>query len=106
MRRPPAPVAFVARTHGAVGLVIVVSIALLHAATRNLPVFEFGPRTYGISFALAALYLGTAALVWWGVPGGRFLSRVCGLLYLARPTFGSLLWETMNEPEYTAHFRR
>ena len=106
MRSPPSCVAFVARTHGVVGLVILGSIGLLHLIVRRLPVFEFGPQTYLIAGSLAGLYLVAGALVWFGVPPGRFLSRVCALLYLARQPFGSLVWETMNEPEFKAHFLR
>jgi hypothetical protein len=106
MRRPPQCVAFVARTHWLVGTTIAVSIALVHAYAQKLPVVEFGPRTYGITIGLAVLYFLTGTLVWWGAPPGRLLSRVCGLLYLARPNFGSAIWETMNSPEFRAHFRR
>jgi len=106
MRRPPQSVAFVARTHWIVSLVIFVSVALLHTATRRLPVLEFGPRTYLITLGLAVLYLAAGTLVWFGAPFGRVLSRICGLLYLARPNFGSNVWETMNLPEFAAHFRR
>jgi hypothetical protein len=104
MRRPPQCVAFVARTHWTVGLIIVGSIGLLHLLTRNLPAIEFGPRTYAMTGGLAALYLLTGTLVWFGAPFGRLFSRVCALLYLPRPQFGSLLWETMNSPEFKAHF--
>jgi hypothetical protein len=106
MHPPPQAVAFVARTHWAVGLVIVVSVGLLHLLTRKLPGIEFGPRTYAITGSLAALYLLTGTLVWFGAPFGRLLSRICALLYLPRPQFGSLLWETMNSPEFKAHFAR
>jgi hypothetical protein len=32
------------------------------------------------------------------------LSRICGLLYLARPRLGSDLWQIMDSAEYQAHF--
>jgi hypothetical protein len=106
MRRPPRSVAFVARTHWTVGAAIAVSVGLLHGATRRLPQLEFGPRTYLIAGGLAALYLLAGTLVWCGLPLGRFLSHVCALLYLPRPQFGSLVWETMNTEEFRAHFAR
>jgi hypothetical protein len=106
MRRPPACVVFVARTHGFVGLVIVASILLLHRLTRDLPGLEFGARTYWYAGGLAALYLLTAVLVWLGAPFGPLLSRVCSLIYLPRPGFGFRVWETMDTPEFRAHFHR
>jgi hypothetical protein len=106
MRRPPDCVAFVAKTHWLVGAVIVVSLALLYSFTRRLPMVEFGTRTYAITGGLAALYLLAGTLVWFGAPFGPLLSRVCSLLYLARPNFGSLVWETMNSAEFKAHFGR
>jgi hypothetical protein len=106
MRRPPQCVAFVARTHWLVGATIAVSVALLHAYTQKLPVVEFGTRTYAITIGMAAFYLLAGTLVWLGIPAGRLLSRICGLLYLARPSFGSFIWETMNSPEFRGHFRR
>jgi hypothetical protein len=102
-RRPPENVALVARTHALVGAVILVSVALLTAFTRNLPYFEFGTRSYVIAFSVAAFYLLGGALVWFGAPLGRVVSRVCGLLYLARP-FGSILWQIMDSEEFKAHF--
>ena len=106
MRPPPKSVALVARTHWVVGITIVASVILLHVVTRNLPQIEFGPRTFVIGGSLAALYLLGGTLVWFGLPFGRVLSRICGLLYLPRPDFGGRLWETMNSPEYQAHFTR
>jgi hypothetical protein len=106
MRRPPRCVVVVARTHWLVGLAIIVSVALLHAFTRNLPSVEFGRKTYLISGGLAVLYLLAGTLVWFGAPFGKLLSRVCGLLYLPRPQFGGLLWDIMNSAEFKAHFAR
>ena len=106
MRSPSAGVRFVARTHWTVGTVIVISIALLHVLTRRLPGVEFGSQTYIITGSLAALYLLGGTFVWFGAPFGRLVSRVCTLLYLARPQFGSRVWETMNSPEFQAHFTR
>ena len=106
MRPTPRSAAFVARTHWLVGFIIAASIAVLHLLTRNLPGVEFRPRTYVITGSLAALYLLTGTLVWFGLPLGRVLSRICGLLYLPRPHFGGRIWETMNSAEYQAHFRR
>ena len=106
MRRPPACVVFVARTHGLVGLVIVGSILGLHGLTRNLPGIGFGARTYDYAAGLAGIYLLAAVLVWLGAPFGPLLSRICSLLYLARPGFGFRVWETMDTPEFRAHFRR
>lgn len=106
MRRPPAEVVFVARTHGFVGLVILAALPLLHGVTRDLPAIEFGVRTYAYAGALGGFYLLTAGLVWWGVPVGAVFSRLCGLLYLPRPAFWSRVWETMGTPGYRAHFQR
>jgi hypothetical protein len=106
MRQPPKSVALVARTHWSVGLTIVASIGLLHLLTRNLPGIEFRPRTYVITGSLAGTYLLAGVLVWFGLPFGRVLSRICALLYLPRPNFGGRLWETMNSPDYQAHFSR
>lgn len=97
-------VALVAKTHALVGLVVLGSLVPLYFFTRKLPFVEFGAKTYLIAGAFAALYLGTGTLVWFGLPPGRLLSRICGLLYLARPNFGSHLWEIMNSAEYKAHF--
>ena len=66
--------------------------------------FEFSVRTYAITGGLAALYGLAGSLVWFGAPGGRFFSRVCGLLYLARPKLGSLLWQIMDSAEFQSHF--
>lgn len=106
MRSPPKPVAMVAMTHWVVGIVIVVSIGILHLITRNLPSIEFGRKTYLITGCLALLYLLAGTLVWFGAPLGRLLSRVCALLYLPRPQFGGRLWDVMNSAEYQAHFDR
>ncbi|MBM3852581.1 MAG: hypothetical protein FJ399_05440 [Verrucomicrobia bacterium] len=106
MRRPPACVAFVARTHGLVGLVIVGSVLLLRWITRDLPGIEFGPHTNWYAGGLAVLYLLTAVLVWFGAPFGLLFSRVCSLIYLPRPNFGSRIWDIMGTPEFRAHFER
>ena len=97
-------VALVARTHFLVGVVALVSVAILRQFTRDLPYFEFGLRTYAIAIGIGALYCVTGALVWFGAPTGRFFSRVCGLIYLARPRLGSYLWEIMDSAEFKAHF--
>ena len=104
MPRPPPAVTLVARTHGVVGVTALVSVAILWQFTRNLPYFEFGLRTYTIAIGVGVLYCATSGLVWFGVPTGRFFSRVCGLLYLARPRLGSHLWEIMDSAEYRTHF--
>jgi hypothetical protein len=104
MRQPPQSVAFVARTHWFVAFIIALSIAVLHLMTRNLPGIEFRPRTYAITSSLGLLYFVAGTFVWFGLPFGRVLSRVCALLYLPRPQFGGRIWETMNTPEYQAHF--
>ncbi|MEN9636574.1 MAG: hypothetical protein RL077_4978 [Verrucomicrobiota bacterium] len=106
MRRPPPCVALVARTHGAVGLSILFAIGLAHALTRDLPMVAWGGRTYAITGGLAGVYLLASALIWFGAPGGRLLSRICGLLYLSRPRFGSPLWEIMDSAEFQKHCRR
>jgi hypothetical protein len=106
MRQPPKHVMFVAQTHWVVGLIIGASILILHLMTRNLPGIEFRPRTYVITGLLGGLYFVAGTLVWFGLPFGRVLSRICGLLYLPRPQFGGRIWDTMNSPEYQAHFTR
>lgn len=103
-RRPPAGVSLVARTHGVVGITALLSLYLLHLLTRSLPYVEFGPVTYRLAAAIGLTYCLTSVLVWFGTPAGRFLSRVCGLLYLARPQLGSHLWRIMDSAEYKAHF--
>ena len=95
-----------ARTHWVVGVIIVVSIGTLHFLTRDLPGIEFRARTYIITGSLGALYLIAGTLVWFGLPLGRVLSRICGLLYLPRPQFGGAIWETMNSAEYQGYFSR
>ena len=67
---------------------ILASVALLHWITTDLPAVEFRLRTYQITLGLGGLYLVAGALVWYGAPLGRVFSRVCSLLYLARPGFG------------------
>ena len=104
-RRPPDSVALVARTHWVVAVVILISIGLLRWMVEKFP-FEFGARTYLITGSLALLYGLAGTLVWFGAPGGRLLSRVCGLLYLARPSLGSHLWRVMDSDEFKAHFTR
>lgn len=103
-RRPPPSVALVARTHGLVGLAALASLVLLHLLTRRLPHVEFGSRTYAIALGIGLTYCLAGVMVWFGTPTGRFLSRVCGLLYLARPQLGSHLWRIMDSAEYQAHF--
>lgn len=106
MRRPPDVVRFVARTHWVVSATIVVAVGVLHFLTQKMPFVAFGPKTYIITGGLAALYFLAGTLVWFGAPFGRLCSRVCGLLYLARPQLGSRLWDMMNTPEFREHFVR
>lgn len=105
MVRPPPSVVLVARTHWLVTAVVLISTGLLTWAAQRFPV-EFGVRTYAIVFSIAGLYLVAGVLVWFGLPLGRFFSRVCCLLYLSRPRLGSYLWELMSEPEFQGHFKR
>lgn len=104
MSRPPASVALVARTHGVVGATALASVILLHFLTRGLEHIEFGPRTYVITLGISFAYGLAAALVWCGTPGGRWLSRVCSVLYLVRPQLGLDLLRIMASEEYRAHF--
>lgn len=106
MARPPACVLFVARTHALVGLAILGSVALLHTLVQALPRVTIGANGYWITGGLAGFYLLTAALVWRGAPFGRLCSRICGLLYLPRPQFGSAIWDAMNSGEFKEHFER
>ncbi len=106
MRRPPDCVVFVARTHWAVGAVMLGSIALLHLVFRDLPRIEVGARGYQVTSALAAVYLLAGTLVWFGAPLAQTLSRICALLYLPRPSFGFRIWDIMNSAEFRAHFAR
>jgi hypothetical protein len=101
--RPPPCVAFVARTHWLVGGIMLASLGFLRWLTEKFPI-EFTPRTYFTTGGIAVLYCLTGFLVWFGAPTGRFFSRVCGLLYLARPQLGSRLWEIMDSAEFKAHF--
>ncbi len=104
--RPPACVVLVARTHGLVGLTALASLLVLHLLTRSLRQIEFGPHTYNLGLSIGLTYCLTAVLVWFGTPVSRLLSRLCGLLYLARPQLGSRLWRIMDSPDYQAHFQR
>ena len=104
MSRPPACVALVARTHGVVGATALASVILLHFLTRGLEHIEFGPRTYVITLGISFAYGLAAALVWFGKPGGRVLSRVCSVLDLVRPQLGLDLLRIMASEEYRAHF--
>lgn len=107
MRRPPDAVVFVARTHWLVGAVMLASTLVLHWLVARVPRIEFGPSTYLILGAIASLYLAAGTLVWFGLPVlGPLLSRVCSLLYLPRPNMGTRIWDTMNSPDFKAHFRR
>jgi len=105
-RRPPASVAHVARTHALVGATALVSVLALHLLTRGLERVEFGPRTYLLTLGFALTYGLAGALVWLGAPGGRLLSRVCGLLYFVRPPLGFQLAALMDSAEFRAHFTR
>lgn len=82
------------------------SIALLHWLTRDLPRIEIGLRGYQVTGGLAALYVLTGALVWFGAPLGQTCSRLCALLYLPRPSFGFRIWDIMNSAEFRAHFQQ
>jgi hypothetical protein len=104
--RPPDSVAFVARTHWLVGAVALASFTVLFLLTRNLPRVAVGPHTYQIAGGITLLYLVGGTTVWFGTPLGRFLSHVCGLLYLVRPQLGDRVWRTMRSEEFKAHFRR
>ncbi len=106
MRRPPECVVFVARTHWIVGAAIALAILPMHWIGRRLPGFELGQHAYLIVGGLALFYGLAGLLVWLGAPLGRAASRVCSLIYLPRPQFGSLIWETMNRPDFQAHFIR
>ena len=106
MRQPPDGVAFVAKTHWAVGVAMLASIGVLHWITRDLPRIEVATRGYQVTGCLALLYLVTGTLVWFGGPLGPSLSRVCALLYLPRPSFGFRIWDLMNSAEFRAHFAR
>ncbi len=103
--RPPG-VVLVARTHALVGATALVSVLLLHLLTRDLERVEFGPRTYAITVGFGLCYCLAGLLVWFGLPGGRFLSRLCGALYLVRPRLGFHLLQVMDSAEYRAHFTR
>ncbi len=103
--RPPASVVLVAQAHGAVGVAAAAAGGLAHLFTLAAPI-EFGSRAYVFAGAMAALYLGTAALVWGGGRGGPALSRLCALLYVIRPRFCGLVFDLMRTEEFRAHFAR
>ena len=105
MRRPPPPVVLVARSEWLVAAVIVGAMALVHAVTRGLPI-AFSPKAYVVTGSLAGLFALTGTLVWFGVPPGQPLSRLCALFLLMRPPLCFSLWEAMRRPEFKAHFRR
>ena len=106
MRRPPASVAFVARTHWIVAAAVAFAMLPLHWIGQRLPGFEIVPHTYVIVACAGSTYALTGTLVWLGAPLGRTLSRICTLLYLPRPRFGSFVWDTMNRADFQAHFSR
>lgn len=103
-RRPPPSVVLVARTHALVGGAALVSLLVLHLLTRNLAWVEFGPRTYIIASSIGLTYCLAGLFVWLGTPVGRALGWVCGLLYLARPQFGSHVWTCIHSEEYRTYF--
>ncbi len=103
-RRPPACVALVARTHGLVGATALVSVLVLHVLTRGLESIEFGARTYAITLGFGGVYCLAAVSVWFGAPGGRWLSRFCSLLYLMRPPLGLHILRILDSEDYRAHF--
>ncbi|MSU25543.1 MAG: hypothetical protein EXS32_17185 [Opitutus sp.] len=104
MRRPPDCVALVARTHWLVGATALVSFLALYLLVGRLPNVEFSSRTYTLALGIGLSYCLTGVLVWFGAPAGRFMSRVCGLIYLTRPRLGSHLWQIMDSAEFKAHF--
>ena len=106
MRRPPASVAFVARTHWLVGAVALGSVGVLHLISRGIHSIAFGPRTYAITLGIAALYLVGGTLVWFGTPFGRFVNLLCSLLYLVRPRLGDPVWASARSEDFKAHFAR
>ena len=67
---------------------------------------EFQAKTYLITLGMGALYALGGTLVWFGLPLGRSVSRVCGLIYLVRPNLGTRLWQIMDSPEFRDHFLR
>ncbi len=103
--RPPDIVALVARTHWIVGGTILLSVLAVRWLVSRFPV-DFTARTWAITLSLAALYLTAGTLVWFGAPFGRILSRVCSLIYLARPQLGPRLWQIMDSEEFRRHFGR
>lgn len=106
MRRPPAAVAFIARTHWLMSAAITGFIAALHAIVRDSSVIELSATTYALALGLAALYALAGALGWLGLPGGRLLNRVCSLFYFIRPPLGVKISDLMRSDEYRAHFTR
>jgi hypothetical protein len=103
--RPPDSVALVAKTHWFVGGVVLVSVFAVRWLVSQFPV-DFTVRTWAVTLGIAGTYLGTGTLVWFGLPFGRVLSRVCSLVYLVRPRLGPLLWQIMDSEEFRAHFEQ
>lgn len=106
MRRPPATVALIARTHWLMSAAIAGFVAALHFIVRDSSVIELSSTTYALTLGLSALYAVTGALVWWGLPGGRMLDRLCSLFYFIRPPLGAKIADIMRTEEYRAHFAR
>src|SRR3954469_11020700 len=107
MSRPPDSVAVIARHHWLTGAAMVFFIALVSTFSRNFSgAFALSSKGYAITLAIAALYLGTGTLVWFGVPVGRYLSNACSFIYLARPQLGLRIWRLMGTAEFKAHFAR
>lgn len=104
-KRPPEPVALIARTHWVMAGVILGFTLALWLLLRDSAVLELSRRTYLACLGLTVLYGLTGVLVWYGVPLGRPLNYVCSFLYLARPPLGMRIWKIMRSEEYRRHFR-
>ena len=83
MRRPPDTVAFVAKTHWAVGGVMLASIGVLHWITRDLPRIEVATRGYQVTGSLALLYLVNIGMRLFGFDGMGFIheSSLMGIAF-------------------------
>lgn len=104
MTRPPEDVSLVARTHGITGGVIVSYSFVLHLLLHDSTFLDLSRNFYLFSFGLGFLYTGAGVMVWFGLPPGRWLSYVCGVLYLVRPPLSLRYWKIIRSPEFKAHF--
>ena len=106
MPRPPEAIVYVARANAATGAVILLYFLVLHLLLHDSSFLVLSRNSYVFSLGLGILYAGAGVLVWFGLPPGRWLSFVCGVLFLIRPPLGLKYWAIIRSAEFKAHFGR